>query len=128
MAVSGCEIVIKHLKKFTIQRLQTTVGENGLASQKWQDVGALFGIISNVRPDIQVQWQQLQHPVTHSIMQRGEPKAKQDDRLILGDRAFYVQGVKPAGAAHGWTVYMCEERADLNVRSRSQEDQTTGAT
>lgn len=112
MAVPGCEVMNKHFKKFTIQRLLTDIGDDGLLVQKWQDVGTLFGILVSTRPDEQVNWQQLQHPVTHHVAQRGKSKAKPRDRLIWSGRCFYIQGVREGGVVHGWTIYQCEERAD----------------
>lgn len=104
--------MIKHLQKFKVQRLQTGIDDDGLPVQQWQDIGTLFGILASTKPDEQVNWQQLQHPVTHTIAQRGKPKARPMDRFVWSGRYFYVQGVREAGTAHGWTVYQCEERMD----------------
>ena len=53
------------------------------------------------------------HPVTHTVVQQGPPKAKRMDRLILGNRAFYIVDVDEAGSLGVATVYYAEERGDV---------------
>lgn len=53
------------------------------------------------------------HTVTHTIVQSGPPKAKRTDRLILGERVFYIVNIDDAGMLGICTVYYAEERKDV---------------
>ena len=53
------------------------------------------------------------HIVTHTIVQSGPPKAKRTDRLILGERSFYICDVDEVGGLGFSTLYYAEERRDL---------------
>lgn len=53
------------------------------------------------------------HSITHTIVQRGLPKAKRTDRLILGDRLFYICDVDDMGGLGIATLYYAEERRDV---------------
>ena len=57
--------------------------------------------------------EQLQHPITHTIVQTGKPMAKAEDKLVLGNRIFLVQGVDEPGSLGVCTIYYVEERADV---------------
>ena len=54
-----------------------------------------------------------QHPITHTIVDRGHPKAVETDQLTCGNRKFYVQGVDEPGQLGLYTIYYVEERADV---------------
>ena len=60
-------------------------------------------------------WQQRQHPITHTITQRGAPIAKEGDRLVFGSRYFYIQGVHEPGSLGIWTIYYAQERSDTHA-------------
>lgn len=53
------------------------------------------------------------HVVTHTIVQSGKPRAKRTDRLILGDRIFYICDVDDTGGLGISTLYYAEERRDV---------------
>ncbi len=53
------------------------------------------------------------HIVTHTIVQSGPPKAKVTDRLILGDRLFYICDMDDTGMLGISTLYYAEERSDV---------------
>ena len=59
-------------------------------------------------------FKQLDHPIDHVISHKGCPVAKEGDRLILRNRAFYVQGVDDPGDQGIWTLYYAEERSDAH--------------
>lgn len=60
-----------------------------------------------------IEWQQLQHPISHTIIQDGRPKAKAEDKLILGERIFLIQGIDDPGSIGVCTIYYVEERMDV---------------
>lgn len=54
-----------------------------------------------------------EHTVTHTIVQQGPPKAKRTDKLILGDRVFYIVDIDDTGCLGVSTLYYAEERRDV---------------
>ena len=45
-------------------------------------------------------------------MQAGSPKAKRTDKLVLGERVFYIVDIDDAGMLGIATIYYAEERRD----------------
>ncbi|MEH2960077.1 hypothetical protein [Candidatus Merdisoma sp. JLR.KK006] len=54
-----------------------------------------------------------EHIVTHTIVQSGPPMAKRTDKLVLGNRVFYIVDVDDTGMLGLSTLYYAEERRDL---------------
>ena len=54
-----------------------------------------------------------EHTVTHTIVQQGPPKAKRTDKLILGERVFYIVDIDNTGSLGVSTLYYAEERRDV---------------
>lgn len=53
------------------------------------------------------------HIITHVIVQRGKPRAERTDRLILGNRVFYIVDIDDTGSLGVSTMYYAEERTDV---------------
>jgi len=75
-------------------------------------------ILSVAKPEERERYNQIGVKVTHSIIQRGSPIAKEQDVLALSKgsretRWFRVQAVHNKGEMDIDTVYYCEERSDL---------------
>ena len=51
---------------------------------------------------------------TAKYAQRGRPKAKAGDRLLLENRAYYVEGVDPLGDLGLYTLYYVQQREDTH--------------
>jgi len=89
-------------------------------AKKQQPVGEIFGIVTQTSSTETEQWKQKGHPVTHTIVQKGNnPCAEVTDILELWDpdlglRRFEVR-VRPKDPAmlDHFTVYKVEERTDL---------------
>lgn len=73
---------------------------------------SLRGALAEANEDTRLRWKQAQHQVTHTIVQNGRPRAKPDDKLVFGERTFYVVGVDEAGSLGIATIYYVEERMD----------------
>lgn len=102
-------------KYFTIEPLTTSVLENGRAVPRYE-VGAgkfLRGCLADATTDEAARFKQLGHPVTHTIVQRGRPRAKPDDRLHLNGRTFLIIAADEAGSLGMCTIYYVEERTDI---------------
>ena len=74
-------------------------------------------IISTAKPDEVQRFSQTGVVVTHTIIERGKPTAKEQDIFVLAKggietRKFRVQAVHNKGELDIDTVYYCEERGD----------------
>ena len=78
------------------------------------------GIMARASPEEQAQFNQLGAVVTHSVIQRGQPLAGENNTLILMRKGkpykqFRVQAVHNKGSLDIDTVYFCQERSDLQI-------------
>jgi hypothetical protein len=97
-------------KNFIVEKKITDSSTNGRPKREYEISGLLNGTLTKANPKQQDIYRQLQHPITHTIVQKGEQKAKAEDRLINGSRKYYVQGVDDPGKLGLWTIYYVEER------------------
>ncbi len=72
----------------------------------------LKGCLSEVSEEDRTNHSRKDHIVTHTIIQAGKPKAKRTDKLVLGERTFYVVDVDDTGSLGLSTIYYAEERKD----------------
>ena len=107
-------------KEFVIEDNTADIGKTGRATASFSGDGSrtLKGALAEATPKQKVEWQQLQHPISHTIIQDGRPKAKAEDKLILGERIFLIQGIDDPGSIGVCTIYYVEERMDVK-RSKS---------
>ena len=99
-------------KEFIIEDNSQQVSSTGRVVNKHSGNGTktLKGCLANAT-DKDIENHSIQdHIVTHTIVQSGPPKAKRTDRLILGERSFYICDVGGLGFS---TLYYAEERRDL---------------
>ena len=107
------------LKEFSVERKDQSTKSHGRVSTEYIDTPEILvkAVLAQAKPEEKVRWQQTQHPITHTIVQRGAPAAAEEDRLVLQitidkSRYFYVQGVDDVGGLGNWTIYYAEERSD----------------
>lgn len=102
-------------KDFIIERQTEGVSKAGRPTTSYSSKGdwTLRGALAEATPKQKMEWQQLQHPITHTIVQDGRPLAKQEDKLIFGNRVFLIQGVDEPGSIGVCTIYYVEERMDV---------------
>ena len=100
-------------KDFYIDSKEETLTSRGRVKENYSGSSPAFfkAILCGATPDQKLQYSQMQHPITHVISHKGEPKAKEGDRLVFQNRVFYVQGVDNPGDLAIWTLYYCEERS-----------------
>ena len=84
-------------------------------------VGELNCILSEIKPEEKLTFNQMGVTVTHTIFHTGAKEAKENDMLVLCDnetgeaqRYFRVQSLKDHGEMAIFTTYYCEERGDMN--------------
>lgn len=107
-------------KPFRVYRRSESISESGRVtlSDSMEVIAELRCILSTAKPEERERFSQIGVTVTHSIIQRGHPAAKEQDvfaRLRNGveTRWFRVQAVHNKGGMDIDTVYYCEERSDL---------------
>lgn len=100
---------------FIIESGSQEIGEFGRPKQRYsgEEQRTLWGCLADATTADKERWAQLQHPITHTVEQPGAPKAKAEDKLVLGDRIFLIQGVDDCGALGIATLYYVEERTDV---------------
>lgn len=103
------------LKDFIVEEIQTDIGPFGRPALSYKDDGVkmLRGVLAEAHPQQKKRWEQLQHPITHTIIQSGRPRAKGEDKLVMENRVFLIQGVDDVGDLGICTIYYVEERLDV---------------
>ncbi len=79
-------------------------------------LGEIKAVLAAAKPEEIERWRQLQHPVTHKIIQQGVPpfEVRPGDCFKRGEKRYIVQTApyNPGGLNH-WIIYYCEERRDI---------------
>lgn len=107
----------QELRTFDVYRdgvHQTASGR--VISNGIERIGTIRAVLAAASPQEIERWRQLEHPVTHKIIQQGTaPFAVQaGDFFVFGNTRYVVQKApyNPGGLNH-WTIYYCEERRDV---------------
>lgn len=102
-------------KDFVVESNEQVVTGTGRVANKHSGAGRtiLKGCLAEAADEERTNHSQKDHIVTHTIVQEGSPKAKRTDRLIFGNRVFYVVDIDDAGTLGISTIYYAEERKDL---------------
>lgn len=102
-------------KEFIVESNKQVVTSTGRVANSHTGDGTktLKGCLAEAAEDERTNHSQKEHIVTHTIVQAGSPKAKRTDKLILGNRAFYIVDIDDAGTLGISTIYYAEERRDV---------------
>ena len=102
-------------KDFLVAKCTSGVDGKGRPVKKYDSDHSvvIHAVLAQATPQEKARWEQIQHPITHTIVDRGHPKAVETDQLTCGNRKFYVQGVDEPGQLGLYTIYYVEERADV---------------
>lgn len=80
-----------------------------------EKLGEIRAVLAAAKPSEIERWRQLEHPVTHKIIQQGGApfEIRPGDSITHGSRRYIVQTApyNPGGINH-WTIYYCDERSD----------------
>ena len=109
-------------KIFKIYRAETQTSSRGrIKKNEPAYVRQLHCILSEIKPDEKLTFNQMGVTVTHTIFHTGAEEAKENDMLVLCDEAtgeakryFRVKALKDHGGMAIFTTYYCEERGDIN--------------
>lgn len=101
-------------KEFIIEENTQIVTSTGRVANKYDGDGTriLKGCLAEAQDEDRTNHSQKDHVVTHTIVQAGSPKAKRTDKLVLGERVFYIVDIDDAGSLGISTIYYAEERRD----------------
>jgi len=58
------------------------------------------------------QWRQLNHEITHKLVQAGEKQAVQGDYLVREDKVYLIEEIAPLSELGVSTIYYLSERND----------------
>ncbi len=102
-------------KEFIVEVSHSTVNANGRPVVTYlKDTGiVLKGMLARASAQEIRKFDNLEHPIDHTIVQQGRPKVKPEDKLILGNRVFLVRAVDEPGSIGICTIYYVEERMDV---------------
>lgn len=101
-------------KDFIVERNQQVVTATGRVANNHTGDGTriLKGCLAEASDEDRTNHSQPDHVVTHTIVQAGRPRARRMDKLVLGERAFYIVDIDDAGSLGISTIYYAEERRD----------------
>lgn len=102
-------------KEFIIESTEQEVSSTGRVVNKHKGDGTntLKGCLAQANDSDISKHSVPEHTVTHTIVQKGIPRAKRTDKLILGDRVFYICDIDDVGMLGLATIYYAEERRDV---------------
>lgn len=102
-------------KDFMIETNRQVVTSTGRVANSHSGDGTktLKGCLAEASDKDRSKHSQEEHIVTHTIVQAGGPKAKIADKLVLGERTFYIVDLDEAGSLGISTIYYAEERRDV---------------
>ena len=108
-------------KPFNVYEFDKEVSERGRAGKNGERSlkASMRCILSIAKPEERERFSQMGVNVTHDLLQRGRPVAKEQDIFALIKngvevRWFRVKAVHNKGEMDVDTIYYCEERGDLS--------------
>lgn len=101
-------------KEFIIESNQQVITSTGRVANHHTGNGTnlLKGCLAEASDEDRTNHNQKEHIITHTIIQAGKPKAKRRDKLVLGERTFYIVDIDDVAALGISTIYYAEERRD----------------
>lgn len=102
-------------KEFIIEGNSQSVSSTGrvVNNHKGDGTKTLKGCLADATEQDRENHNVGEHIVTHTIVQSGKPLAKKGDKLIFGERVFYIVDIDDTGALGISTIYYAEERKDV---------------
>ena len=100
-------------KDFIIEQNRQVVTSTGRVANCHGGDGTktLKGCLAEASDEDRTNHSQKDHVVTHTIA--GSPRAKRADKLVLGERVFYIVDIDDCGSLGISTIYYAEERQDV---------------
>lgn len=103
------------IKEFIVEDNRQEVTKTGRVVHNHKGSGTvkIKGVLADATEEERAKHSTKDHEVTHTIVSAGAPEAKRTDRLVLGERAFYIVSVDDAGSLGISTIYYAEERSGM---------------
>lgn len=101
------QFIVESSKPVRMTNGRIAVGHTG------DGTDTFMGCLASATDEDRTNHSDKEHVVTHTIVQPGGPKAGRADKLILGERAFYIVDIDDTGALGLSTIYYAEERRDV---------------
>ena len=97
-------IVCKHVEELN------KAGRPVAKFEKTQTI--IRGCLTECRPEVIQRWMQLDHKVSHTLVQAGAPKAIEGDYLCREDKVYLIEKMEPVSDLGVSTIYYLDERTD----------------
>lgn len=103
-------------REFLIFRKQTTINAEGRQVVEFKKLDeTIYCVLADASEKEISRWQKLEHPISHTLVQYGvKPVLLEGDKLVLGDRRFYIVGRNELSALGMFTLYYAEERFETD--------------
>lgn len=104
------------LKDFFVTAAGDTIDSKGRTGRQYRSTDErklIRAVLAQATPQEKARWEQIQHPITHTIVSNGRPQAKPKELLTHNGRRFFIQGVDEPGELGLATIYYVEERSDV---------------
>ena len=113
----------QQLKTFEIYRKGASTDDRGRVTYAPEPelLDAVRGTIARAAQHEQYQWNQMGHPISHTIVVRGRTKAEAGDEVRLLDRTFTVQGKHDPAELGFFSTLYCQERLGVSPAPAAEE-------
>lgn len=107
----------QELRTFEVYRSgEHRTASGRVAANAETKLGEIKAILAAARPEEVNRWKQIEHPVSHKIIQQGTApfEVKPGDWFVRGNKR-YINRADPynPGDINHWTIYYCDERSDV---------------
>lgn len=102
----------EQIRTFEIYRKGVTEDAKGRVTYAAEpaSIGTVKGTISQASQRERDQWNQMGHPITHTVTVRGRTAAKASDEIRLSGRVFTIQGKDDPAELGIFSILYCLER------------------
>ncbi|MFP3153128.1 hypothetical protein LQZ18_01595 [Lachnospiraceae bacterium ZAX-1] len=106
----------REIREFEVFRTEARKNQSGrVMSNGNEKIGTIWAILAATKPEEKERWRQLEHPITHKIIQQGAApfEITSGDYFERGNKRYLVQTAPyNVGDLNHWTIYYCNERSD----------------
>ncbi len=119
-------------KDFVVYEKTGTISSSGSVGRSVNFIkkADLKGITTSMSPKERETWKQSGYEVSDKIVQYGSPKAKKGQYIVYYDfnkqsHVYEVKGVRNPGGLNHFSIYLVNERSDLQYFNNLQQELIT---
>jgi hypothetical protein len=119
-------------KDFVVYEKTGTISSSGSVGRSVNFIKKtdLKGITTSMSPKERETWKQSGYEVSDKIVQYGSPKAKKGQYIVYYDfnkqsHVYEVKGVRNPGGLNHFSIYLVNERSDLQYFNNLQQELIT---